>query len=139
MTQAFSQDSEWKPEDLALNSKVLTCCSLGAPTPLESTWNPHCSQLPDPNGWITLRARVEPLCFSGLQESDPNAVYAAKSRPKQCVMVVRSTLPVVNSPGTTVKTDSGAEKTKNSEPLQATPLVQLVVDQYKTLHALRDR
>jgi hypothetical protein len=65
--------------------------------------------------------------------------YAAKLRPKQCVMDVRSTLPVVNSPGTTVKTDSGAEKTKNSEPLQATPLVQLVVDQYKTLHALRDR
>jgi len=46
---------------------------------------------------------------------------------------------VVNSLVTIAKTDIGAEKTKSSELLLDTPLVQLVVDQYKTLHALRDR
>jgi hypothetical protein len=74
-----------------------------------------------------------------LQESDLNVVYAAKLRPKQCAMHVRSTLRVVNSLATTVKTDFGAEKTKSSEPLLDTPLARLVADQYKTLHALRDR
>jgi hypothetical protein len=74
-----------------------------------------------------------------LQENDPNAVYAAKLLPKQCVMHVLSTLIVVNSLATIVKTDFGAEKTKSNELLQVTPLVQLVADQYKTLRALRDR
>jgi len=74
-----------------------------------------------------------------LQESDPNAVYVAKLRPKQCVMHVRSTLLVANSLAIIAKTDIGAEKTKSSELLLDTPPVQLVADQYKTLHALRDR
>jgi hypothetical protein len=74
-----------------------------------------------------------------LQESDLNAVYAAKLLPKQCVMHARSTLLVVNSLVTIAKTDIGAEKTKSSELRLDTPLVQLVVDQYKTLHARRDR